>query len=62
MPFKVGDKVDLKTPGGTVPEGRYTVVRIVGRRVTIRDQTGIQLTVDQDEIRPFHRDGKIDWS
>ncbi len=62
MPFKVDDKVDLRTSGGTVPEGRYTVVRIDGRRVTIRDQTGIQLTVDQDEIRPFHRDGKIDWS
>ena len=60
MPLKVGDKVDLKTSGGTVPEGQYTVVRI-GRRVTIRDEAGNQRTVDQDELRSFRRPGKIDW-
>ncbi len=60
MPLKVGDKVALKAPGGTVPEGQYTVVRIDGHRVAIRDQAGKQRTVDQDELRPFLRLGKID--
>ena len=61
MPLKVGDKVDLKTSGETVPEGRYTVVRIDGRMVTIRDQAGKWRTVYQDELRRFRRLGKIDW-
>ncbi len=60
MPLKVGDKVDLRTSGGTVPEGQYTVARI-GRRVTIRDEAGNQRTVDENELRPFHRPGEIDW-
>ncbi len=60
MPLNVGDKVDLRTSGGTVPEGQYTVVRI-GRRVTIRDEAGNQSTVDENELQPFHRPGEIDW-
>ena len=60
MPFEVGDKVDLRTPGGTVTEGRYTVVRI-GRRITIRDEAGNQQTVDEDELRLSHRPGEVDW-
>ncbi len=60
MPFEVGDRVDLQTRGGTVPEGQYTVVRI-GRRITIRDEAGNQQTVDEDELRPFRREGEINW-
>ncbi len=57
MPLKVGDKVDISTSGGTVPEVQYTVVRM-GRRVTIRDEAGNQRTVDENELQPFHRG---DW-
>ena len=60
MPLKVGDKVDVKTSGGTVPEGQYTVVRI-SRRVTIRDEAGNHRIVDEDELQSFRQPGKIDW-
>ncbi len=58
--MKVGVKVDLKTFGGTVPEGQYTVVRI-SRRVTIRDEAGNHRIADEDELQSFRRPGKIDW-
>ncbi len=62
MQYRKGDKVDLKTPGQTRPEGRYEVVDVVGRRVVLRDaKAGRQLTVDPVELIPFHRPGKIDW-
>ena len=61
MPLKVGDRVDLKTSGGTKPEGLYTVVRINDHRVTIRDQAGQQHIVVQDELRSFRRPGEINW-
>ena len=56
MPFEVGDEVDLIT-GQTIPEGKYTVVRVEGRRVTIRDSDGKQLVVDERKLSGFVRKG-----
>jgi len=64
MAIEVGDRVDLKSGAGTVPEGRYEVIRhIPGRRVVIREiETGKQRIVSIDDLVGFMRPGsKIDW-
>ena len=59
MPFEVGDKVDIIT-GQTIPEGKYTVIRVEGRQVTIRDSDGKQLVVDEQKLSGFVRVGPIE--
>ena len=61
MQFEVGDRVDRKTPGGTRPQGEYTVIAVDGRRVTIRDQSGATSVVDSETLEKFRRPGRIDW-
>ena len=61
MQFKKGDSVDLKGPGGTVPQGEYEVVSQAGTKVTIRHfKTERSMTVDATSVVPFNRKGKID--
>ncbi len=63
MAIEVGDRVDLKSAGGVIPEGRYEVIRVPGPKVVIREiETGKQRIVLIDDLVGFMRPGsKIDW-
>ena len=61
--FEVGDRVDLRSAIGVIPEGRYEVIRVPGPKVVIREiETGKQRIVSIDDLVGFMRPGsKIDW-
>ncbi len=61
--FEVGDRVDLRSANGVIPEGRYEVIRVPGPKVVIREiETRKQRIVSIDDLVGFMRPGsKIDW-
>ena len=61
--FEVGDRVDLRSATGVIPEGRYEVIRVPGPKVVIREiETGKQRIVSIHDLVGFMRPGsKIDW-
>ncbi len=63
MAVKVGDRVDLKSATGVIPDGRYEVIRILEPNVAIVEiETGKRRTVSIDDLVVFMRPAfKIDW-
>ena len=61
--FEVGDRVDLKSAIGVIPEGRYEVISVVGPKVVILEiQTRKRRIVSIDDLVVFMRPAfKIDW-
>ncbi len=62
MAIEVGDRVDLKSAGGVIPEGRYEVIRVLEPNVIILEiETGKRRTVSIDDLAVFMRPAfKID--
>ena len=63
MAVKVGDRVDLKSAAGVIPDGRYEVIRVLEPNVSILEiETGKRRTVSIDDLVVFMRPAfKIDW-
>ena len=63
MAVKVGDRVDLKSATGVIPDGRYDVIRVLEPNVAILEiETGKRRTVSIDDLVVFMRPAfKIDW-
>ncbi len=63
MAVKVGDRVDLKSATGVIPDGRYEVIRVLEPNVAILEiETGKRRTVSIDDLVVFIRPAfKIDW-
>ena len=56
MPHSVGDIVDERSPTGTIPEGRYEVLKVVGERVQIRDlESRATSVVHEDDLISFNQ-------
>ena len=63
MAVEVGDRVDLKSAIGVIPEGRYEVISVLEPNVAILEiETGKRRTVSIDDLVVFVRPAfKIDW-
>ncbi len=63
MAVKVGDRVDLKSATGVIPDGRHEVIRVLEPNVAIVEiETGKRRTVSIDDLVVFMRPAfKIDW-
>ncbi len=63
MAVKVGDRVDLKSTAGVIPDGRHEVIRVLEPNVAIVEiETGKRRTVSIDDLVVFMRPAfKIDW-
>ncbi len=63
MAVEVGDRVDLKSAIGVIPEGRHEVISVVGPKVVILEiQTRKRRIVSIDDLVGFRKPvRKIDW-
>jgi len=63
MAVKVGDRVDLKSATGVIPDGRYEVIRVFEPNVAILEiETGKRRTVSIEDLVVIMRPAfKIDW-
>ncbi len=62
MAVKVGDRVDLISATGVIPDGRHEVIRVLEPNVSILEiETGKRRTVSIDDLVVFMRPAfKID--
>ena len=63
MAVKVGDRVDLKSATGVIPDGHYEVIRVLEPNVAILEiETGKRRTVSIEDLVVIMRPAfKIDW-
>ncbi len=63
MAVKVGDRVDLKSATGVIPDGRYEVIRVLEPNVAILEiETGKRRTVSIEDLVVIMRPAfKIGW-